>query len=576
MVLVCGIVGYIGTDEAFPLIIQSLEKLEYRGYDSAGVALLGSDIKVVKVVGGIDKLKNKILEGRVGIGHTRWATHGGVSERNAHPHLSCDGEIAVVHNGIIENWEELKEELRNHKFVSETDTEVVAHFLEERLGKGLSMEEALKELKSRLKGTYALVILKKGDDRIYALKKDSPLVLGILESGFMLASDIYAFSDKTNKAIFFEDGEHAIIRRNEYRFFDSENRVVEKRIENFSWSSGKEEIGNFEHYMLKEIHEEPNAVRRLLLSLRTDQREKLEALKKLMETKRKVMFVASGSSYFASLLGVYFLHRAGIESQTLIASEFHNYERVNGDTLVIPISQSGETMDVLDAVKLSKRKGAEIVSIVNVPHSSIQRESRFSLEIKAGQEVCVAATKTFINQVVLLMELASLFGYRAELDTLPQEIEHVIKSNEKTIRKLARRLKDKNDIYIIGRGVTYPVAREIALKLKEIAYIHAEGMMGGELKHGTLALIEEGVPVISLIPSKDDEVMSNVIEVESRGAMSIRISPESKEFKIPQTNSGKFAVFSVVLGQLLAYYIAKERGLPIDKPRNLAKSVTVK
>ncbi|MFQ5892289.1 MAG: SIS domain-containing protein, partial [Candidatus Methanofastidiosia archaeon] len=326
------------------------------------------------------------------------------------------------------------------------------------------------------------------------------------------------------------------------------------------------------------IHEQPEVSRRLLNSLKTHQRKKIENLKNLAKSSKRILFAASGTSYHASLLGVYFLHRVGIDASTLIASEFQNFMTASKDTLVVAISQSGETMDVVMALKYAKKRGSKIVSIVNVPYSTVQRMSDFSIEILSGQEICVASTKTFQNQVLALLYLAKLLGYEVNLSTYPKRAEMTLELENKII-KLAKRLKDMKDIYVIGRGLSYPVAREMALKLKEISYIHAEGMMGGELKHGTIALIERGTPVISLISNRDLEMLSNTKEVEARGADVILISnnPEFKpDFLIKTSNDGKFCILSTMIGQLLSYHIANLKGLPIDKPRNLAKSVTVK
>ncbi|NPV49700.1 MAG: glutamine--fructose-6-phosphate transaminase (isomerizing) [Candidatus Methanofastidiosum sp.] len=578
----CGIVGIIndGKISIKNDLLKSLKRLEYRGYDSVGYADVEGNVK--KDVGEISKFINSIEDSitSCAISHTRWATHGGVTKTNSHPHWDCNRNIFTVHNGIIENYEELKKELisKGHVFITETDSEVISHFFEEEL-KTKNIIDAIKSFIKRIEGTYAILIIEKGTNRIYAIKKDSPLVLGLANDRFYLASDIYAFSDITNKAIFFEDEEFAIIDPDKYTFYDASGNEVKKGIYEFTWAISQEEsVQDYPHYMLKEIHEQPIAAQRLINSLDGEQHDKVNKIANLIKNSKRVVFTAAGSSYYASLLGIYFLNRVGVNAHTLIASEFQNFMLVDKDTLFIAISQSGETMDVVAATKWARERGAKIVSLVNVPHSTLQRMSDISLEIHAGPEICVAATKTFTNQVVALLYLSYLLGFSVNMKTIPGKIEYIIKENEEIIKKMADELYDKRDIYIIGRGLSYPPSREVALKLKEISYIHAEGMMGGELKHGTIALIEPGTPVIALIPGKDFDMYSNAKEVEARGARVIKIANMmDSDFKIDVTiNDGKFAILSVVIGQLLTYYIARKKGLPIDKPRNLAKSVTVK
>ena len=557
-------------------LLNALKRLEYRGYDSVGYATREGILQ--KDVGEIDNFLKTLTEikTKAAISHTRWATHGGVTKENAHPHSSCHNTLFMVHNGIIENYEKLREDLSGHTFTSETDSEIIAHYIEQKVKEGLTTEEAIKSFIDVAKGTYAVLILPQGEEKIYAFKKDSPLVLGILPDGFVISSDIYAFSDRSQKAVFFEDYEMAVVTPNEYTFYKDGN-PISKDVKEFNVTFTEIEK-DFPHYMIKEIHEQPLAAERLITSLKNEQKPKLEKLADLMRKSRKVVFVAAGTSYHASLLGVHFFHTVGVETQTLIASEFKHYITCDKDTLVIAISQSGETMDVLKALKYARAQGAKIASLVNVPYSTIQRMSELSLEILAGQEICVASTKTYTNQVVTLLALAQKFGYEVKMERVSQRIQECLTDHEEKVRTLAKTLKDKNDIYLIGRGLSYPVARESALKLKEISYVHAEGMMGGELKHGTIALIEEGTPVVCLIPENDYEMESNTKEVQARGADTIIISnsPEFKpDFLLNTSNDGKFAILATIIGQMLAYYIARERGLPIDKPRNLAKSVTV-
>ena len=573
----CGIVGIVSKNSILlSEAMNALKRLEYRGYDSFGFAT--NDGAIGKYTQEIGKFQSPEIAANVICCHTRWATHGGVTEANSHPHSDCRDELFVVHNGIIENFQELRDELRSqgHIFKSETDTEVIAHFFE-----GKDIEETVPEFFRKVDGEFAVLIVKKGSNKIYAFRRGSPLVLGLNNGQRILASDIYAFSNKTNKAIFFSEDEFAVIGGNGYEFFDVGKtlKAKTKDVTTFEWSNEKKTKEQYDHYMLKEIMEEPEVAERLIRSLETEQHDKLLKLKDMMESK-KVLFIAAGTSYHASLLGVHFLNKVGIEARAIIASEFEDLSMVDEDTLAVAVSQSGETMDVIEALKWVKDRGATITSFVNVPYSTIQRMSEISINILAGQEICVAATKSFVNQVTLLLYLASLFGYEVDMDVIPEGLEKTLQHKEE-ISVLAKRLANHRDIYVIGRGLAYPVAKEIALKIKEISYIHAEGMMGGELKHGTLALIEDGTPVISLMPKDDTNIISNCKEIEARGGnvLTIQNGNECDMFEsLPavSTPNGTFCILSAVIGQLLTYYIAMEKGLPIDKPRNLAKSVTVR
>jgi len=398
-----------------------------------------------------------------------------------------------------------------------------------------------------------------------------------MKDGHVIASDIYAFSDKTDKAIFFNEDEFAIVTEKDYEFYrliGNTLNPVTKDIITVKWS-GCEEKKNFNHYMIKEIYEEPAVVERLINSLNTEQNSDLEKMKKLMTEAKRIVFVASGTSYHATLLGVYFLNKVGVEAHAIIASEFRNFYLVDKETLIVAVTQSGETMDVIEALHGMKDKGAKIASLVNVPYSTIQRMSNVSINIEAGQEICVAATKSFVNQVVCLAYLASMFEKKNSVEQVSKSIKHIFSQEEK-IKQIAKSLAKHDDIYVIGRGFLYPIAREIALKIKEISYIHAEGMMGGELKHGTLALIEEGTPVLVLLDGKN-EIISNAMEVKARGRRIIEIGGSGvlgETISIDAEDKLSFALSAAVIGQLLTYYIAREKGLPIDKPRNLAKVCT--
>jgi glutamine---fructose-6-phosphate transaminase (isomerizing) len=575
----CGIVGIVSRENfSSRSLLERLRRLEYRGYDSYGFQMSGA---VLKRVGGI-RTDDRPEEGRVGIAHTRWATHGGVTVPNAHPHTSCDGRVTVIHNGIIENYIAIRKELarKGHRFVSETDSEVIAHFIEEGL-RSKPILSVLSDIFRRFEGTFGILVKIAGSEEIYALKRDSPLVLGLADGMNFVASDIYAFSDVTDKAVFFENDEFAVIRAGDFRFYDRRGRAIDKRPRRFVWERAERTPGKSGHHMLDEILEEPASVQRLLLSLETEQKQAFDDLVRLIARSKKVIFAACGTSYHASLLGAYYLHRAGVECQTLIASEFRHFANIDRDTLIIALSQSGETMDVIDALKYAREKGGRIVSAVNVPYSTVQRMSRFSLNILAGQEICVASTKAFINQAVLLLLVAKAFGFRVDPSDIPEKIRSLFRKKAR-IKAIAGDLARAKDLYIIGRGLTYPVARETALKIKETSYIHAEGMMGGELKHGTIALVEKGTPVISLINNADQDIVSNTREVEARGARVVTITnnPALGRGKdaifIKTANDGKFGILAAVTGQLIAYYAAAKLGRPIDKPRNLAKSVTVK
>ncbi|MBN1157522.1 glutamine--fructose-6-phosphate transaminase (isomerizing) [Candidatus Woesearchaeota archaeon] len=575
----CGIIGIV-SKKSFSVkndLLKGLKKLEYRGYDSCGFAT--KEGAVEKSVGEIQLLIDSVKDSTttLGIGHSRWATHGGVTKANAHPHFNKDKTLFAVHNGIIENYQELKQmlEKNGYGFMSETDSEVIPHYFDYYIKKGLGIKDIMIKFMAEVKGTFAILLFRKEDGRVYAMKRDSPLVLGVCDDCFVLASDIYAFSDKTNKALFFDDNEFAIIS-SDYHFYNGNGKEIKKKIQNFEWSREEETKKNFEHFMLKEVHEQPAASRRLIESLKLMQKDALKSFAEAIKKSKRIFFLACGTSYHASLIGVYLLRKLGIEAHTVIASEFENFLAVDKDTLVVAISQSGETMDVVSVLKDIKKTGAKIISIVNVPYSTIQRLSDFSIEVLAGQEICVAATKSFTNQIVVMLAIAKELGFLINLDEIPGKIKKALEDNEEKVRKLALGLKDKKDIFVLGRGISYPIAREIALKLKEISYVHAEGMMGGELKHGTIALIEKGTPVISLIPNHNEDMISNTKEVEARGARTIIVSDTNGDLIVPKSHDAEFSIYACMIGHLLSYYIAKENKLPIDKPRNLAKSVTVK
>lgn len=577
----CGIVGIASTQQ-FSVkddLLRALKKLEYRGYDSAGWAT--SEMEAMKEIGYIDKLikRTKATKANAAIAHTRWATHGGVTKKNAHPHHNRSKTIYAIHNGIIENYQHIKDGLKRkgYMFITDTDSEIIPHYFD-HWSKKLPMKKAMKKFMKEAKGTFAILLIKKDDQNIYAMKRDSPLVLGLAKGRHILASDIYAFSDVTNRAIFFDDDEGAIVSAQKVEFFRADGKKTRKKVVKFSWAREEETKENHPHFMIKEVKEQPSASKRLLRSLSIMQKGNLDRLVGLIKKSRRVVFVACGTSYHASLVGVYLLKKQGIKAHTVIASEFENFLWVDKDTLVIAVTQSGETMDVVTVLKDVRKVGCKIASIVNVPYSTIQRWSDVSIEVSAGQEICVASTKAFTNQVITMLAIGKKLGYKADLESIPGKIAKTISLNEGKVKRMAKKLKRKKDIFVLGRGLSYPIAREIALKLKEISYIHAEGMMGGELKHGTIALIEKGTPVISLIPNNNPEMMANCREVEARGANTIIITnrpSKDADFVTPPSDDAEFSIYACIIGHLLSYYIAKENKLPIDKPRNLAKSVTV-
>ena len=465
----CGIVGIISKKcfSAKNSLLKALKKLEYRGYDSVGFALNTGAFN--KGVGYIDDFVKKAKDvcANVGIAHTRWATHGGVTKTNAHPHFNKDKTIFAVHNGILENYEELKKMLvsKGRSFVTETDSEVIPHYFDWQLKQGKGMLSAMKNFIRDAKGTFAILIIRKGENRIYALKRDSPLVLGLCSDCLVIGSDIYAFSDKTNKAIFFDDNESAIIEQNSFAFFNSKGSV-DKKVIKFEWAKKEETKKRFKHFMIKEVFEQPETAKRIMASFSTTQKHRLEKFAKLVKQTAKVVFVSCGTSYHASLIGALLMRKLGIEAHTVIASEFENFIAVDRKTLVIAISQSGETMDVVTVLKTARKNGAKIASIVNVPYSTIQCLSDLSIEVLAGQEICVAATKSFTNQVITLLSLAKKLGADIELEGIPKKIKSVLEKNEAKVKRLAKELYRKNDIFVLGRGMSYPIAREIALKLK--------------------------------------------------------------------------------------------------------------
>ncbi|MBR6342397.1 MAG: glutamine--fructose-6-phosphate transaminase (isomerizing) [Selenomonadaceae bacterium] len=607
----CGIVGYIGSSEAAEFLLEGLSKLEYRGYDSAGIAVYdGSDVRVEKSVGRLAALRDKIREdmpkGSLGIGHTRWATHGRPSDSNAHPHTDCSGDFVIVHNGIIENYLGLKEDLieKGHAFKSETDTEVVAHLLEEVYNG--DFEASVREVLRRIEGSYSLVFMsKKHPDCLICTKQDNPLVIGLGEGENFIASDIPAIIARTRRTFIMNDGEVAVVRKDSIEITDRRGEPVKKKVFEVNWNAEAAEKGGYEHFMLKEIHEQPKAVRdtmsqRIAKDGSAIVMDELKWDADFLNSFNKIYIVACGTAYHAGLVGKFYIEKlARIVVEVDVASEFRYRDPVvDENTLLIVVSQSGETSDTLAALKESKRLGAKTLAITNVVGSSIAREADQVLYTWAGPEIAVASTKAYTTQLVLMFMLAL---YMAEikktvkpercrelislLKKLPSQVSETL-SDVEPIKTFAKHYGFNEDVFYIGRSLDYDVALEGALKLKEVSYIHAEAYAAGELKHGTLALIIEGVPVIALATQKSvyEKTLSNIKEVKARDAVVIGIAAEGDEelekyvdhvMKVPETDELLIPLLTVVPLQLLAYYAAITRGCDVDKPRNLAKSVTV-
>ncbi len=600
----CGIIGYIGDGRASQIIVKGLKRLEYRGYDSAGIVTEdGGRLYIKKGAGRIDELAEKLgfleMPGKRGIGHTRWATHGVPNDINAHPQRDCTGRIALVHNGIIENHRELREELlkRGHRFNSDTDTEVIAHLIEEELKSGGTFEEAMRRALLRLKGSFALGIIYTGEpDRLYFVRNESPLVLGIGEGENFGASDVPAFLEYTNRVVFLDDREYAVVGKDFWvvKNLDS-GEIVEKPVQEIEWSLEMAEKAGYPHFMLKEIYEQPRAIRDALHGNAGIIRSIAEEVAKY----EKIFIIAMGTSYHAGLVAKYLFQRLArkvpiVEDASEFRYEFEDL--VDEDTLVIAITQSGETADTLAAMKLAKRKGAKVLAIVNVVGSMATRIADLTLYTHAGPEIGVAATKTYTTQLTVLtmlaIELARVLGtvgeeylerLERELNAVPELVEDVLKHDE-SLRELAEGLKEKRDFFYIGRGISVPTALEGALKLKEISYIHAEGLSAGELKHGPLALLEDGVPVVAIAPGGKtfDKMVGNIEESRARGAYIISIGDRDELerisdvfIKMPEMDELLTPIVYVVPLQILAYHLAVLRGNDPDKPRNLAKSVTV-
>ena len=604
----CGIVGYIGENNCVPIIVEGLKRLEYRGYDSSGIAVLnGNNIDTYKKIGKIVNLESFLpegLEGRLGIGHTRWATHGGVTDSNAHPHASANRKISIIHNGIIENYIILKNKLKSEgfEFRTETDSEVIAYLIEKNYNG--DFEEAFNNTLSLLEGAYGIVALCADEpDYFMVARKGSPLVIGVGNDEMFVASDVSAFLGYTKQAVYLEDYEIARIEKKKFTTRDFRLKEVKKSVNMIDWDLASFEKGDFEHYMLKEIHEQPESVRRafagrILHNYGTVKLGGLNMTPQELSNIERVNIIACGTSYHAGLVGAYIIEElARINTRVEIASEIRYKNPITEkDTLTFAVSQSGETIDTLFAMREYQRKGSKVLGICNVVGSTIPRESNGGVYVHSGPEIAVASTKAFTSQLMAFFLFAVLMGrmrdlsqHRGielinEIERIPGKIEEILANND--IEKIAKKYSELDNFLFLGRGINYPACLESALKLKEISYLHAEGIAAGEIKHGPIALIDKNTPVIFIMPDDHlyEKTLSNMQEVRARGGVILAVVNKDDQkvrdladdmIIIPKTDQLFSPILSIIPMQLFAYHIAKLKGCDIDKPRNLAKSVTV-
>ena len=607
----CGIVGYVGRQQAAPVLLEGLARLEYRGYDSAGIALVteSGDLFVRKRAGKIAELRAALADGSppstTGLGHTRWATHGRPNDLNAHPHVDCTGELTVIHNGIIENFIELRAELEaaGHVFESETDTEAIAHLVEEAYDGDLSA--AVRQALVRAHGAYALAVIHKGEpDRIVGAKMNVPLIVGLGEGEAFLASDVAAVLAHTRRVIFLEEGDVADIRPGRVLITDIVGREQERPVDTIEWDIEAAEKGGYEHYMLKEIHEQPEAIRSAIAG-RIHQDEvrvpELDPLRAILPYIERIELIACGSAAYASAVAANALQAwTGLPARWTVGSEFrYDPPPLDQKTLVIAVTQSGETADTLAPTRLARERGCPVVAVTNTVGSAITREADAVLFLQAGPEIAVVATKTYVTQVVtLLLVAAQIAKSRGRLDALyekalveglralPSSAERTIEMNEASAAELARRYAGSRGYMYVGRGITYPVALEGALKLKEVSYVHAEGYAAGELKHGPISLLDAEVPLVAVATrtAVHDKLVSNLMEGRARDARVLAVVTEGDDrmkavaddiLWVPPTVEMLSPVLAIIPLQLFAYHTAVERGTDVDQPRNLAKSVTV-
>ncbi|MFC7239482.1 glutamine--fructose-6-phosphate transaminase (isomerizing) [Saliphagus sp. GCM10025317] len=600
----CGIIARVGRDDATETLLSSLENLEYRGYDSAGIAVQnGSGVKVHKCSGEVADLKSRLQtkpSGNIGIGHTRWSTHGPPTDANAHPHTDTAGDVAVVHNGVIENYDELRDELqaKGHVFRSDTDTEVIPHLIDEYRAETPDTETAVRRAVSTLEGSYAIAAIVDGEEAVYAARKGSPLVLGLDADEWYLASDVPAFLDHTDEVIYLEDGDVVVLEPDSYRITDLEGTPVERSVDTVEWDPEDAGKGEYDHYMLKEIYNQPTSLANTIEGRVDDGEVVLEDLPAgTFAEVEYVQFVACGTSYHAAMYGTQQLREAGIRTEVVRASEYDSTAGpVCERTLTVAVTQSGETADTLEALRSADEQGARTLAVTNVVGSTAARTADDALYIRAGPEVGVAATKTFSSQAVTLTLLsqrlaadvpsatprndqAELLG---DLERLPGQVETLLESTD--AKRLAAAYVDSPSYFFIGNDLGHPVSLEGALKFKEITYEHAEGFASGELKHGPLALVTDETPIFATCTGANDEkTKTNAIEAQSRGAPIIAVGPEENpltdvadaQVEIPETHPVWAGLLATVQLQLVSYHAASQLGRPIDKPRNLAKSVTV-
>jgi len=609
----CGIVGYIGDKRVVPILIEGLKRLEYRGYDSAGLAVVDQGRMVIhRSVGKIKELENALwgsnLGGTIGLGHTRWATHGRPTEENAHPHTDCTGDLVVVHNGIIENYLALKEKLlaEGHFFRSETDTEVIAHLIEKYLKEDRDIEVATRRALNDITGAYAIGVLWKGDPgRMVGAKCGSPLVVGLGQGDFFFASDIPAILNHTRNVLFLNDEEMVVLTRDGVHITTLTGEPVQRAVEKVLWSPILAEKGGYKHFMLKEIYEQPRAVRDTIRGRFSEESgqiffEGMEALDEVLPEVQKVVLIACGTAWHAALVGKFMIEElCRVPVEVDYSSEFRYRDPVlDPQTMVMAVSQSGETLDTLAGIKEARARGCHTFAICNVVGSSITREVDGVLYTHAGPEIGVAATKTFTAQIAALYLFALHFGRKrgtldaarvrdllADLVRIPQQIETVLHLDTE-LERLAHLFRGKSDFLYLGRGINYPIALEGALKLKEISYIHAEGYPAGEMKHGPIALITEEMPVVILAPKDKvyEKILGNIQEVKARDGIVIAVSSEGDQdlpqkvdhcLAVPHTSPFLTPILLAIPMQLLAYHVAVRKGCDVDQPRNLAKSVTV-
>ena len=586
----CSIIGYKGNEHASSVLVEGLRKMEYRGYDSVGIATIKSGkLLIRKGVGKVAEVNKSLgldeLPGNLGIGHTRWATHGGIVDSNAHPHLACKSTIAVVHNGIIENYNELKDELNRsgHKFKSETDSEVIAHLLEEYFEITGDIRLSMIFTCKRLQGSFAFVAMF-NSSTLCGARYDEPLIIGVGNDDYFLSSDILGFLNHTDRAIFLDNRDIVILNDNDISFFNFDGDRVSRRTTQVAWELGDADKGKYSHYTLKEIHEQRYTI---VKSMQQDKKN-LEKFCDILTGGKNIYITGSGTSYHSALLAKQIFSKLKIHVETIMSSEFqYSSDMLDENSVLLAISQSGETADVIQSVKSAKTRGAKVISIVNIPTSSLARLSDSYIEVNCGPEIGVAATKSFTSQIALLYYVADIIGRNSNgiLSSKDILVKAVVQALEldSQIQRIADQLKDSKDVYILGRSLHFPICLEGALKIKELSYIHAEGMAAGELKHGPLALIDTNSIVIVLHPNDSTygDTLSNIHTIKSRGAKIVGISNKKDalydyHITIPTINESLYPLIEVIPLQLLAYHLSICNNANPDYPRNLAKSVTVK